>query len=156
MQYIYYENNMTIACKIYMTDNSTVNNTADSTMAEIAVLDTTNVTINEGGFTFTTTAITVPDTGIYRISSTCYLESTVARSCVVNGFAINGVFQSERSGTGYIRASSGHNEASLHLTAIYNLTASDDISLIFGREAQTGTVNLQGAESAINIIKLSD
>jgi len=141
-----------VAFKTFMTDDSNVNDTTTSTVR--SVFDTSPV-INSGGFTVSQSDIIVPETGIYNISFNCYFTTGNDRTNVAVHVDINGNQQGERSASDYIRSSGGHNEASTHLTALYSLSANDEISLRFFRIADAGGITLRGSESSISLYKLN-
>jgi len=69
--------------------------------------------------------------------------------------AVNGTAVGAIAASGYIRWASGQDHSSIHLNEILQLSANDVISIITYREANSGTVNLSGAdESSFMINKL--
>jgi hypothetical protein len=77
-------------------------------------------------------------------------NSTVQRANTGFRFAINGTGQPEEALSAYIRAASGHNEASSSMSTLYSLSANDVIGLQFAQEGAAGTVNLEtGSHIAI-------
>jgi phage baseplate assembly protein gpV len=140
-----------VAFKTFMINNSNVNDTTTPTVRSVF---NTTPDINSGGFSVNSTDITVPESGIYTVSFNCYFTSGSSRANVGVSVDINGTQQGEYSASDYIRASSGHNEASTGLTALYSLSANDEISLRFFRHADGGTVTLEGPESSISVYKL--
>lgn len=118
------------------------------TFTQIGVFPTTEgLSLNTGGYTSAVNGITVPSNGYYLLFFSIRQDSNVPRSSVQVSFTINGTVQSEIASSGYIRNSNGHNESSVHLSTLYNLTAGDEIGLAFrrdpdGREGNTGTVTL--------------
>jgi len=113
----------------------------------------TSPAINQGSFSVSTSQITVPQTSTYLITVNISLESTVTRAAP-NCYLLNGSTpMGERMASGYIRASS-QNKSSLHLSALYSLTASDQIGLYAEPEGATGTVDVIGSESSISILKV--
>ena len=71
------------------------------------------------------------------------------------GFSVNGVDQPEIAAMGYIRNSNNHQDTTVTLTTIIELSASDVINVKFARGAQTGTVNLQGPNSSLMLLKVA-
>ena len=138
-------------CKTFLTLNSTVNNS--TTWTQINVFNTTPE-INDSGFTVASTGITVPVAGIYCCSVQAVFTANSARTNVGVSFAINGTKQLEASLGNYIRAATGHNEASTSFTTLYNLSASDEIRLQFRQFAGNGTVTLT-TESHVAIYKVA-
>lgn len=129
---------------------STVNNATSYTNRD--VINTTS-SFDSGSFTIESDGITVPESGIYSCSFTCYMTGSIQRGNVGVRFTINGTEQDEIAAMGYIRNFDGHNETSLTMTTLYNLSASDKVNIVFARLANSGTVNLQ-TNSSINIFKL--
>ena len=141
-----------VYCKTNLTNSSAINNGG---LANRNVIDTTPL-FNEGGFTFATGGITVPENGLYQVTCTAYYTSNVQRANVGLAFAINGAQQPELSAMGYVRGTGGHNEASVILTTIYQMTGGQTIAPLFGQLANSGTCNLQGANSIIAIQRVGD
>ena len=137
--------------KSSLVDNSSVNTSA---WTQQSVFDTTP-TINNTGYTVTSSAITIPESGVYLCTFSCYFTSTVERANIGVGFGINGIRENEISGSNYIRALDGHNEATTSLTTIFELSIGDEINLFFIGLALTGTVNLIGSASYITINKIA-
>jgi hypothetical protein len=114
--------------------------------------------INEG-VVFTHSAVTnnsrisVDRDGIYRISCVLHFTSTVQRAAVYAEVRVGGsTVLSGRGASGYIRASTTtHDESSVHINILANLSASDYIEIITNQEAQAGTVNLVSNTSEINL-----
>ena len=116
-------------------------------------LDTSKVHFNNGGFTIETNGITVPQTGYYVIGASLYYQAATAggtndRICPEMKF-YNHTQDADLSGSGSIAAmgysrnlsSSGYNgprNASLMLTQIAYINASDKIGIKVRRSADTG------------------
>jgi len=129
--------------------DSTINDSTTFTSKNIFPV-TASLSVNIGGYTSAASGITVPENGYYLIFTSIRQDSNVQRSSVQVAFTINGTTQSEIGSSGYIRSASDHNESSVHLSTIYNLTAGDEIGLAFrrdpdGQQGNTGTVNLLGS-----------
>lgn len=100
--------------------------------------------------------VTLP-AGIYQFSVTMYYEVSPAgpqRANVAIQLDIGGVDQPELSASGYMRRASGHNEASTHLTAIYELPNSATVKVEGLQLSAGGVVNNPAGRSALSIIKL--
>ena len=93
---------------------------------------------------------------MYQVTCTAFYTSTVQRASVGLAFAIDGAQQPELSGMGYIRSLGSHNDSSVILTTIYQMTAGQTIAPLFGQLANGGTCNLQGANSIIAIQRVGD
>lgn len=98
---------------------------------------TGSLNINQGSFTSTTAGITVPSTGLYICSFNLQTTGTGPRSAPEARFSINGTGQNESSVCSYLRNNNGHQDVSLHLSTIYNLTANDVIGIQSRATAQT-------------------
>lgn len=107
--------------------------------------DTTLFTVNAAANT-----ITILQTGRYRISVNISLSTTsmTARLTPEMWVAINGTQRGTYASTGYIRNNNNHQESSLHINEVFELTANDIISISIIRTANAGTVNLRSAGSS--------
>ena len=127
--------------------------------------------LQAGGYTFGSTisgrdgfgagGIIVPEGGIYLLSATVFMYTTVQRASVGLRFAISGTDGVEGVGLpefgamGYIRSSGGHNQTSVTLTTIASLAALEQVQLQFARLAAAGAVTLDPTTSVINITKIA-
>ena len=96
---------------------------------------------NVGGFTLEADGITVPEAGVYQVTSNCYMRvsGTAQRPSVGTRFDINGVEQDEIAAMGYIRNSNtSHESTSVSLTTILVLNANDKVNILFGRRTLHG------------------
>ena len=78
-------------------------------------------------------AYTVPDPG----------NTTRQRVSVEAQIAINGTPTGAIGNTGYVRYNSGHNEASLHITEVFNITAGQTISVQTVRGGNSAPANFR-------------
>lgn len=140
----------TVAFKTQTVSNNSVNNSTSFTERNAF---NTSPDINQGGFSVTASNITVPESGLYWCTFTIYFSSNSTRTNVGIRWSINNVGQNEISASNYIRDNSGHNTSSTHLTTIYDLSANDQLSLEFRREASSGTVTLE-TEGSVSIVKI--
>mgnify|MGYP003675058638 FL=1 len=62
--------------------------------------------------------------------------------------SVNGTQRGTFGSTGYIRTNQGHQESSLHITEVFELTANDVLSISIRRTANGGNVNLRSAGSS--------
>ena len=110
--------------------------------------------------------IIVPETGVYLISATMYMTSTIQRASVGMRFAVSGtdgVQGTALPGTaamGYIRSSGGHNETSITMTTIAELintpgVREDQVQIQFARMAVGGTVTLVPAQCFIALTRIA-
>jgi hypothetical protein len=137
-----------------MVDTTTINDS--TTFTALSVIDTTPQ-FQSGGYTIASDGVQVPDTGIYRVSTSAYMTTDIARASVEMQYTINGSSANcaDIASMGYIRGSNGHAESSLSLSTLMSLTAGDKIDLTFRRAANASTVVLQGASSSINIERIA-
>jgi hypothetical protein len=129
---------------------STLNGSTSYTNRDVI---NTSSSFDSGSFTIESDGITVPEDGIYSCSFTCYMTGSISRGNVGVKFTINGTEQDEIAAMGYIRNIDGHNETSLAMTTLYNLSASDKVNIVFARLAISGTITLE-TNSSINLFKL--
>ena len=100
--------------------------------------------------------MTVSETGLYQVNFNAYFRSTVQRGSPAARLSVNGVANSEIVSTGYIRSSANHNESSLNMTTLLQLSANDKVNVLFARAGNGGTVNLEASpESAFMIMKVA-
>ena len=109
-----------------------------------------------GTFTYTVDGVIVGETGLYEITFNTYFRSNSQRGAPAARLSVNGVANSEIVSTGYIRSTAGHNESSLNMTTLLQLTANDKVNVLFARAGNGGTVNLEASpESAFMIMKVA-
>ena len=95
--------------------------------------------------------ITINATGRYRITANISYgvanagNNSHTRVAVEMQLAINDIPTGTFGSTGYIRRSAGHNEASLHITEVFNITAGQNISVKTRREGNTATSTFSSA-----------
>lgn len=104
-------------------------------------------TYNVGGFTVGSSGITVPSDGYYDCYVNLYMTGSAARSNIGLRFYINTTVQAPISASDYIRAASGHNEASTNLRMILYMTAGQQFRMGTQQLAAAGTVTITGASS---------
>jgi hypothetical protein len=116
----------------------------------------TTPTFESGTFTYAADGVTVSETGLYQITFNTYFRSTVQRGSPAARLSVNGVANTEIVSTGYIRSQNGHNESSLSLTTLLQLSANDKVNVLFARAGQSGVVNLEASpDSAFMIMKVA-
>ena len=130
----------------------TINLNSSTTYNEVSWLNTTPQFSN-GSWSATSAHIVIPSDGVYLLEVNLYLTASVTRSNIGLKFAINDTQQSEIAANNYLRNTSGNNESSVNMSASYNLTAGDEVSIYSARLANSGTVNLVGTNSTISITK---
>ena len=123
--------------------NSTINAPIISTLEWND--DTTLYNVNAA-----TNVITVTETGRFRISINVSLSTTSGtdRLTPEMWISVNGTQRGTFSSTGYIRTNNGHQESSLHINEVFELTANDVLSISIQRTANGGNVNLRSAGSS--------
>jgi hypothetical protein len=134
-----------------MSNNSSVNANASPTQQDVF----STAEFNFGGYTVAASGVTVPYDGIYELYANCHFQSNALRPAPAISFGVNGSARSELSGSSYIRDISGHNDSSTNLRVIAELSASDEVNLMFSQFGNTGTVNLQGASSHYSVRRLN-
>ena len=93
--------------------------------------------------------ITLNTTGRYRITvNISYTvpnagNSSHQRVSVEAQVAINGIPTGTIANTGYVRRANGHNEASLHITEVFNITAGQTISVQTIRGGNSAPTNFR-------------
>ena len=107
----------------------------------------TSTDYNVGGFTVATTGITVPSDGYYDCFVNLYMTSSSFRTNIGLRFYIDSTVQDPISASNYIRAASGHNEASTNLRMILYMTAGQQFRIGTEQLSNSGTVTIQGANS---------
>ena len=144
-----------ITRNVYCVSTSLVNNNAinsSTTFTNYSIVNTTP-NINQGGFTVAATGILVPVPGLYLITFNCYMQSTGLRENVRVGVAIKSSLTAIYS-HGYIRDADSHQNSSVAGTQIAYLQPDQLVGLEFCREANSGTVNLVGANSHFGLAKI--
>ena len=133
-----------------LVDNNAINSATTFTYYSIV---NTRPNINQGGFTVATTGIVVPVPGLYLICFNCYYYSTGVRENVKVGVRIKGNLTATYH-HGYIRDADSHQNSSVAGTQIAYIQPDQLCSLVFAREANSGTVNLIGANSHFGLAKI--
>lgn len=141
--------------KVALTLNSNVNDS--STFTQRSVFSTGTPLINEGGFSVSSSSITIPSTGIYLISGNFHFSSSVSRSNVGVRFhnQTTNTSLNDITASNYIRNASSHNMSSSHLTTIYEFSANDQIGTYFRLEGASGSVTLVANSSTVEILRLA-
>jgi len=137
-----YSNN-TSDTSVNVNSNSTINAPIISTIEWND--DTTLYTVNAA-----TNTITVAETARYRISINVSLSTSSGtdRLTPEMWISVGGVQRGTFASTGYIRTNNNHQESSLHITEVFELSVNDVISVSIRRTANSGTVNLRSAGSS--------
>jgi hypothetical protein len=104
-------------------------------------------TYNVGGFSVSSSGVTVPSDGYYDCYVNLYMTSSVIRSNIGLRFYINTTVQAPISASDYIRSGSGHNEASTNLRMILYMTAGQQFRIGTQQLSAAGTVTITGANS---------
>lgn len=137
---------------VALSSDSTVNGSTVSFVKKNVFPSTTGgMTINNGGFTCSTSGIVVPISGEYIVGVSAFYTTNVQRANVLVALTVNGTETPEHGANAYIRAQNGHNEATAHVTTLLDLIAGDEIGVAFKAEGPTGTVTLNGASNISHV-----
>jgi hypothetical protein len=114
-----------------------------------------SVAFNEDSSTYNPTGngIQVLRADGYTLRASIHVSGIVTRANQLIRFAINGVPTGNIAATGYIRDTSGHNEASYTLLEDLNLNANDIVTVVAEEEAGGGIVTLAQVGSSSLFIK---
>ena len=95
-------------------------------------------------------SIQVQETGRYKINVNVSLlsNSAQARQAPESYITVNGTQVGSYATTGYIRRANGHDESSLHLNEVLELTAADIVNVWIIRAAAGNTVIMRSAGSS--------
>lgn len=99
--------------------------------------------------------IEVQETGLWEFYASLSFDTGTARINPRIRFRINGTIQNEEGGSGYIRAASGHNEASNSIKVAYNLNAGDIVEVVTDQLGNSGTVTLRSKASVLLVNKIA-
>lgn len=141
-----------VSFQVQMQNNVDIGNATSFGSDTKSIINATAVHFNVGGFTFASNGVTFPETGYYVIGASIYYQVQVAGGTndrVAPEFKFYNVTQSLNigptsiAGMGYSRnlTSSGYSgarNASLMLTQIAYVNASDKIGIKMRRSADTG------------------
>ena len=91
------------------------------------------------------------------ISFCCYYTGNATRSNIGGRIYVNGNFVGGTAAMGYLRNNSGHNSAGISASTLAQVNANQLIEIRFARESSpTGAVNLQGDQSCLTVVKISN
>jgi len=138
-------------CQVRNTDTSTDINVG--TAANIPFGGTTDAT--DSDYTLASNSVTVNFDGVVTVQAHISQSGSSSRSNVgiwitKNNTKVSGVGQS-----GYIRALSGHNESSSHMSATFAVSDGDVIRVQGKQRAASGTVNQIAGESQVTVERRS-
>lgn len=91
--------------------------------------------------------LVITATGRYEIYANIVTTSKAVRSNAILKFVLNGAELPGQACSGYIRASSGHNESNGNMRTIALITAGSVLSVTTQREAASGTITMIPDES---------
>jgi len=136
-------------CQVRNTDTST--NINQATAANIPFGGTNDAT--DSDYTLTSSSVTVNFDGVVNVQAHISQSGSVPRCNIgvwitKNGTVVSGVGQS-----GYIRAASGHNESSSHMSATFAVSDGDVIRVQGKQRAASGTVNQIAGESQVTVYR---
>ena len=108
-----------------------------------SIINTADVELNRGNWTVTSSRITCGSgqDGIYYIAIDVRFDSAVIRVAPILLIKRNGTNITQYAATGYIRNSSGHNNASLHQEVICSLVNGDYIEFQFSNDGLAGAAS---------------
>jgi len=137
------------AMRLENTDTTTSINTASLTEIPLATATSFGT-----GFTQSTNAIRTDFAGTVELAASVRNESVTLRTAVGCEFFKNGVSLGPRYNTSYVRAGSGHNEASTSCTPYIVTCANGDLFAVRGiQEGAAGTVDMGFAGSSYLQVK---
>jgi hypothetical protein len=127
----------------------------DASWTQQPVFDTTPL-INVGGFSVTSSDVTVPTDGYYFISYNIFFTSAGERANPGVAVGVNGVRGEEiRSAHSYIRAANGHDESTANASGILLLSASDTLHIYGVREALSASTDSSAGIGSFNVYRIS-
>ncbi len=133
------------------TDTSTDINTGTATVIPFnstdGVTDTSNYSISAG-------RVTVSEAGTYWVVGQVSYTGAVTRANIGVSIFKNGTDIGYQGNMGYLRDSTGHNEASSIVSAYVDVSANDIIDIRGIQKAAAGTVNLASGESVFALNKV--
>jgi ethanolamine utilization protein EutQ (cupin superfamily) len=95
--------------------------------------------------------------GTYMVDIVLYQTSNDARTNILVEVTVDGISTGTRGANGYIRDSSGHNEATTTVTDLVQLASAGKIGFGFGQLGATGnTVTIPLGESSMIITRMKD
>jgi polyhydroxyalkanoate synthesis regulator phasin len=137
--------------KCGIVDHISVNGAFD----DIAVFDTSDELLNVGTFTYTSSAITIPTTGVYMVSWSIYVDGSVIRGNPFFGLRVNGADNDTIvTAHSYLRDEAGHNEVTSNGNGLISLTASDTVGLRTLALAATGTLRTNGNYGSFSLYRV--
>ena len=111
---------------------------------------------SSGGISVTSSsAITITDGGIYKVTAMVQSDGSRLRSNLNMTVGVDGVFNQAVAGMGFVRNSNGSDEASTTWTGILFIGANSVLNLAFLNTTDTGfTSVIDGAKSSITLHKI--
>ena len=134
-------------CQVRNTDSTTSINT--STITNIPFGGT--VDKSDADYTLATDSITCNFNGVVNVQAHISQTGTVQRSNIRVTITKNNVVVSGKGLSGYIRSASGHNEASSHITATFDVVDGDIIRVTGQQEGAGGTVRQIAGNSQVTV-----
>jgi hypothetical protein len=134
-------------------------NTTIVNVREFGVTACLNTTpeISNGGISVTSSsAITVTDGGIYKVTAMVQSDTSRARGNLTMTVGVDGVFNQAVAGMGYTRNSNGTDEASTAWAGILFIGANSVLNLAFFDATDIGfTSVIDGAKSSVTLHKIA-
>ena len=120
------------------------------------VVPFSNALITSSDYSNSSGTVTVATTGTYRVNAVISYTSNVQRASVALQIYVNGTATDRITYGGYLRAASGHNEASNYIEEFLELTANDTVEIYAFEGAASGTATLIANESILMFEKVSE
>eukprot|EP00179_Madagascaria_erythrocladioides_P005219 CAMPEP_0198312722 /NCGR_PEP_ID=MMETSP1450-20131203/3993_1 /TAXON_ID=753684 ORGANISM="Madagascaria erythrocladiodes, Strain CCMP3234" /NCGR_SAMPLE_ID=MMETSP1450 /ASSEMBLY_ACC=CAM_ASM_001115 /LENGTH=225 /DNA_ID=CAMNT_0044015679 /DNA_START=57 /DNA_END=734 /DNA_ORIENTATION=+ len=139
----------TVGDSMKYSNTDTTTNVNVTPSIDLPVFGTQNWNDNTTLFSVSGHQVTITESGRYEvIVNTSLFSSSAARNAPEIRLEIDGTAVGTYGSTGYIRNSSGHQESSLHIREVLELTANQVLTVQIERAANSNTVNLRSAGSS--------
>ena len=130
------------------TDGQNVNTTSDITWDSAIFADA--IYTHSGG----SSGIALTQSGWYQYVANVGFSGSAVRGNIVLMARLNSTVLPGAGKSGYIRNSSGHNEASCHVSGAFQATANDVFRIQTAPEAGNGTLTADSGQSNILLMKI--
>lgn len=111
--------------------------------------------LNRGGFTVTTSDITVPQSGLYLVSWNVRLSSTTLRTNTGVAVGVNNSWDlTIYAAHSYARAADGHNEVSSNASGLLALNSGDLLHLYGRQEGNTASQSSTIGYGSFNVVRV--
>jgi len=118
----------------------------------------TSPSVNRGGFSVSTSAVTVPENGLYfvswnvRLTGDGNIRSNTGVSIGVNNSATQSIYAAHS----YIRDDSGHDETSSNASGILSLSSGDTLHIYGRREGAVSNQSSTANVGSFNVYKIGN